>query len=537
MKHVRPLVLLFLLLPCAASAADLTARVDEVFAAWASKETPGCTVGVDQDGQPPIRRAYGMADLEHDIPNTPDTIIEAGSVSKQFTAAAVMLLVQQGKLALSDDARKYVPELPDYGKTITIDHLLHHTSGLRDWGVLAEIAGWPRGTRIHTHDHVLDIVSRQKALNHDPGAEFSYTNSGYNLLAVIVQRASGQSLAEFSRQHLFEPLGMTHTQWRDDFTRIVKGRAIAYGSDEAGAFHSEMPFENVYGNGGLLTTVGDLLIWNRSFVEPRVGGPELIQAMERRYRLTGGREIEYASGLFFTRYKGVPEISHSGATAAYRSFLARYPEQHLSVAVLCNAGDADSIGLAHQTADIFLAGQTQAPAPLTPIPLPAEELAGRAGLYRSLRAGEPMKLEVKDGRLVSTRGLSVAPLSSSVFQAENGTRLVFESSGVRYISRDGEEILFERVAEASPTPSQLAEYAGEYVSDEAEVTYTVAVEGGKLFLKARPDISIELSPLYADGFLNPMGIIARFLRDGSGKITEVSFGLPRVRDLRLQRRR
>ena len=535
MRHVRPLILLVLLLPCAVWA-DRNARVDEVFASWASKEKPGCTVGVDQDGQPPIRRAYGMADLEHDIANTPDTIIEAGSVSKQFTAAAVLLLVQQGKLSLSDDVRKHVPELPDHGKTITIDHLIHHTSGLRDWGVLAEIAGWPRGTRIHTHAHVLDIASRQKALNHDPGAEFSYTNTGYNLLAVIVQRVSGQSLAEFSRQQIFEPLGMTHTQWRDDFTRIVKGRAIAYASGEDGAFHSEMPFENVYGNGGLLTTVGDLLIWNRNFAEHKVGGPELIQAMERRYRLTGGREIEYASGLYFTSYQGVREVSHSGATAGYRAFLARYPDQHLSVVVLCNAGDADAVGLAHQTADLFLAGHTRAAAPINAIQLPEEELSSRAGFYRSLRAGEPMKLSVKDGRLVSTRGLSLAPISPTELRSETGVRVLFEPGGLRYIARDGEEILFERVAEASPTPAQLAEYAGEYVSDEAEVTYTVKVEDGKLFLKARPDISLELAPLYADGFLNPVGIIARFLRDGSGKVTEVSFALPRVRDLRLRRR-
>lgn len=463
MRHVRPLALLFLLLPCAASAADRTSQVDEAFAAWASKEKPGCTVGVDQDGQPPIRRAYGMADLEHDIPNTPDTIIEAGSVSKQFTAASVLLLVQQGKLALSDDVRKYVPELPDYGKTITIDHLIHHTSGLRDWGVVAEIAGWPRGTRIHTHAHVLDILSRQKALNHDPGAEFSYTNSGYNLLAIIVQRVSGQSLAEFSRRQLFEPLGMTHTQWRDDFSRIVKGRAIAYIA-EGGPFHSEMPFENIYGNGGLLTTVGDLLIWNRTFAEPRVGGPELIQAMERRYRLNNGQEIEYASGLFFTSYKGVPEVSHSGATAGYRAFLARYPEQHLSVAVLCNAGNASSVELAHKTAEIFLAGHLHPAAP------------------------EPSR--------------------------DNGSE----------------------ASTPSPTPAQLAEYAGEYASDEAEVVYSFVVENGKLFLKARPDISFELTP-EADGFRDPRGWFLRFLRDGSGKITEISLSVPRVKDLRFQRRR
>src|SRR3712207_4585162 len=183
---------------------DSAAAVDRVFSTWISRQTPGCAVGVARNGQTILERAYGMANLEYDVPNRPATIFEAGSVSKQFMAAAVALLAQQGKLTLDDDVRKYLPELPDYGTPITIRHMLNHTSGLRDWGTVMEIAGWPRGTRIHTHAHVLDIVSRQRALNFTPGAEYLYSNTGYNLLAILVERVSGTNFAEFTRRNLFE---------------------------------------------------------------------------------------------------------------------------------------------------------------------------------------------------------------------------------------------------------------------------------------------------------------------------------------------
>ena len=418
MRIKRAIFLVFLLLPglAAAQTPDPAAKVDEVFAEWRSQESPGCTVAVAEKGKTLVSRAYGMADLEHDVPITTSTVFEAGSVSKQFTAAAALLLVQQGKLALSDDVRKYVPELPEYGRPITIAHLIHHTSGLRDWGAVAGLQGWPRGTRIHTHAHMLDIASRQKELNYEPGTEFSYTNTGYNLLVVIVDRVSGQSFAEFTKRNIFEPLGMKRTQWRDDFTRVVKGRAIAYDKAEDG-FHSDMPFENVHGNGGLLTTAEDLLLWNENFVHGKVGGPALIEALQRRGRLNDGREIEYAGGLFIGTYEGLQEVSHDGATAGYRAFLARYPEQRLSVALLCNHGNINPDELGHRTADLFLTGKKEAaPAPAAPtVELPAGEISSRAGVYRNLRTGDVLRLDLKDGKLRTRGGRAVSPLSSSLF--------------------------------------------------------------------------------------------------------------------------
>jgi CubicO group peptidase (beta-lactamase class C family) len=283
--------------------------VDAVFARF-STSTPGCAVGVAAPGSPILAKGYGMADLEHDVPIAADTILEAGSVSKQFTAAAVLLLARDGKLSIDDPVRKYIPELPDYGMPLLIRHMLNHTSGLRDWGSVAAIAGWPRTTRVYTHAHVLEIASRQQSLNFPPGARWSYSNTGFNLAAIIVARVSGMTFAEFTRERIFEPAGMTHTSWRDDHTRIVKNRAIAYDEDtrHRGTFTTDMPFENVHGNGGLLTTVGDLLKWNDQFARPTVADKAFVELRQQPGRFSDGRTHGYAFGLYVGKRQGLREV-------------------------------------------------------------------------------------------------------------------------------------------------------------------------------------------------------------------------------------
>src|SRR5262245_37752644 len=335
-----------------AQAPDVGTKVDRIFAKWTSA-TPGCAVGVATGGRVTLAKGYGMADLEHDVLITPETIFEGGSVSKQVTAAAVLWLAREKQLSLDDLVRTYIPELPPYSPDITIRQMLTHTSGLRDWGNIASIAGWPRTTRAHTHAHVLEIVSRQRALNFTPGTRWSYTNTGFNLSAIIVERVSGQSFQEFSRAHLFGPLGMTHTSWRDDYTRIVKGRAIAYRERDK-TFSTDMPFENVYGNGGLLTTVGDLLKWNEHFDAVTEGDPLSTAAQQQPGAFNDGRPHGYAAGLLVGTYKGVREVYHSGSTAGYNAFLTRFPDQHVSVAVLCNATSGQATQYAHAVADLYL---------------------------------------------------------------------------------------------------------------------------------------------------------------------------------------
>lgn len=521
-------------------AADLAARVDEVFAPWNRTSSPGCAVGVASRGRPVLSRAYGMADLEHGIANTPDTVFEAGSVSKQFTAAAVLLLAQEGKLSLDDPVRKHLPELPDYGAPVTVRQMLHHTSGLRDWGAVAAVAGWPRGSRVHTHAHVLDIASRQRALNFTPGAEYSYSNTGYNLAAILVSRLAGKSFADFTREALFEPLGMNGTSWRDDYTRVVPRRAIAYDVSEDGRARMDMPFEDVHGNGGLLTTVGDLLAWNRNFVEATVGGRAFVDAQLTRARLNDGREVGYAAGLGLGRWRGVTEISHSGSTAGYRAFLARYPDQDLSVAVLCNAGSAGASSLARSVAALHLAGAIR-DAPVDPgIELPPAALAAREGLYRELRSQDVMRLVLDGAHLRIENGPKLEALTPRSFRVESGRRLEFEDDGngharaARLVSEDGDVLRFEPVMPAQPSLGELAGLAGDYVSEEAEARFTAAVEEGSLVLRQRPDKVIVLAPTYRDAFTSAE-MQVRFLRDGRGRVSEMSVGRSRLRDLRFRR--
>lgn len=523
---------------------DAAARVDGVFARY-TKETPGCAVGVSRDGREILSRAYGMADLERDVAATPATIYEAGSVSKQFTAAAVVLLAQQGRLSLDDDVRKHVPEVPDYGTPITIRHLLTHTSGLRDWGSVASIEGWPRGARTHTHAHVLEIVSRQTALNYPPGAAYSYTNTGYNLLVMIVDRVSGMSFADFSEKNIFEPLGMTNTEWRDDHTRIVKNRAVAYAPRRGGGFSIDMPFENVHGNGGLLTTVGDLLLWTQNLETGKLGGPPFIQEMHRQGILTSGRQIAYASGLSVNRYNDLPEVSHTGATAGYRAFLARYPQQKLAVAMLCNVGSASPGGLGHEVADVFLGDAVRRAAVSAPprgVTLPVAQLTAKAGLYRDPATGESLRLTVVDGALRIDGGGALVALSRMVFQVGPGSRrLIFEPvqgiprARIRETSEPDEAIVYEPVPEFAPTATDLNAYVGEYYSADARVALTASVEDGRLVIRRSPDTRIQLTPVYADAFDGGPGRI-RFIRDATGRVTALSIRQARVWDMRFVKR-
>jgi CubicO group peptidase (beta-lactamase class C family) len=519
--------------------ADAVARLDRVFERWNSKDAPGCAVAVSRAGQPLIARAYGMADLEHDVPNTPETIFEAGSVSKQFTAAAIVLLALDGKLSLEDNIRKYLPEIPDYGTPVTIRHMLTHTSGLRDWGSVAGISGWPRTRRAHTHAHVVDILSRQRGLNFPPGAEYSYSNSGYNLLAVIVDRVSGMSFAEFSKKRIFEPLGMTHTQWRDDFERIVKGRSVGYNM-RGNAYANSMPFEYVHGNGGLLTTVADLLLFTENLnTGTKLGGKAFVDEMHRQGILSNGQRISYASGLQVGEYNGTREVSHTGSTAGYRAFLARYPDKGMASAVLCNAGNANPGTIGNDIAAIFLgtpATRAVASQP-RPVTLTPQQLASRAGLYRHFR--RPGRLEITVGeRSLRAGNTELVPVSADKFQAINSERRIefIPGSGararVRDISADADTVYWEPVEAFKPDANKLAEFAGSYYSSDVETTFRLAVENGSLVLHRRPNTRVVLTPVFADAFTGGQIGQVRFFRDSSGRVTELSFGEARVYDLR-----
>ena len=529
--------------PAFAAPPDAAARVDKLFAKWETTESPGCAVAVAEGGKTVLARAYGMSDLERETANTVETVFEAGSVSKQFTAAAVMLLERDGKLALDDSVRKYIPELPDYGAPLTIRHLLTHTSGLRDWGAVAAAAGWPRGTQARTQGNVLEIVARQRALNYPTGTEFSYTNSGYNLAAILVSRVAGKSFADFTRERIFVPLGMTRTEWRDDYTRIVKGRATAYAKADDG-WHSAMPFENAHGNGGMLTTVGDLLRWNAALDAGTLAGADFAAAEQKTGTLSDGRPLRYAMGLYVDTWRGTREVSHGGATAGYRAGLARYPEQALSVAILCNADDVRAGGMTRDVAEIFLEGRLAAEPPPPPrATVGADVLAARAGLYRHASAMDVLKLDVIDGVLKANGRDALVPVDDRtfLFEPSPGTRITFDTDsagkvrGFTWTDADGPEP-FIRVQPAMLTAEKRAGYAGRYVAPEADgAVITIAVAGEDLVAHEGPDHAGKMVPVDADVFtLEDTGTFV-FDRVKSGAITGFRLFTGRLRGLQFQR--
>jgi CubicO group peptidase (beta-lactamase class C family) len=527
--------------PLAAQAPlDARARVDAIFAPWDTSTSPGCAVDVARDGTTLLERAYGMADLEHGIPNSHRTVFEGGSLSKQFTSAAVVLLAMDGKLSLDDDVRTYVPEVPDYGKTIRLRHLMTHTSGLRDWGSVAGISGWGREERSHTHDDVLDIVSRQSALNFDPGHEYSYSNTGYNLLAITVSRVSGIDFAEFSRERIFAPLGLRNTEWRDDYRRIVPGRSSAYDALDEDGWEINRPIEHVHGNGGILTTVGDLRIWAEGLTDGRLGGPEFVRLMHERGRLNDGSEIVYAAGLRVWDLAGVPAVTHTGSTAGYRAFLGRYPEQGLSVAMLCNASNVPTAPTGGRIARIFLGEAATDPQAPPGVQLSQGTLERLRGLYADPVTGFTKELRLEDGALFEDHELLVPTSDTELSVGASSRRYVFDEggggrSGLRVEDWQYTDKRYEPVDAWSPTEADLRAYVGTYYSPDAETTYLISVEGGALEVWQRPGDTHALRPAYEDAFRMGRGGMVRFRRDSAGQVTGLSLSLERVYDMRFER--
>jgi CubicO group peptidase (beta-lactamase class C family) len=385
--------------------------VDEVFADFAKPDSPGCSLAVARDGRLLYAKSYGMANLELDVPLSPSSVFDIGSTSKQFTAASILLLEKQGKLAVNDDIHKYIPELPDYGKKITILNLLNHTSGLRDYLVLFELAG-ENVDSVTTDDEALALIARQKALNFDPGSEWLYSNTGYFLLSVIVKRTSGKSLRDFAAENIFQPLDMTHTQYRDTHTSLILNRALAYDPIEKGPGYTlDVSYFEQTGDGAVHTTAGDLLKWDENFYSGKVGGADFLAEMQQTGTLSSGKHFGYAKGLSISTYRGLRTVRHGGSWGGYRAELLRFPDQHFSVVCLCNRSDGNPSRHANQVADIYLRSVMKEKAPKKDddddedrkrrpeISVSSAELASFAGDYSSDELGVTYRLTVANGKL------------------------------------------------------------------------------------------------------------------------------------------
>jgi CubicO group peptidase (beta-lactamase class C family) len=396
--------------PRASRAQDkATAAVDEVFADFTKAGSPGCSAAIYRNGRIIYAKGYGLANVEEDVALTRESVFDIGSTSKQFTAASILLLEKQGKLSVNDDVRKYIPELPDYGPKITILHLLNHTSGLRDYLTLMELAGINTDS-VTTDEDALQIITRQKAVNFAPGSDWLYSNTGFFLLSIIVKRVSGETLREFAAANIFTPLGMTHTQFRDDHTALIANRAMAYDPKERkDGYTLNISYFEQTGDGAVHTSVEDLLKWDENFYSGQVGGKEFLAEIQEQGKLNNGKVLDYAKGLFIADYRGLHTVSHGGSWGGYRAELLRFPEQHFSVACLCNRGDANPTRRAHQVADIYL-GSMMKPkeekkaaeheaVEKKEIPLSAEQLRLYVGDYWSNELGVTYRLGIVDGKL------------------------------------------------------------------------------------------------------------------------------------------
>jgi CubicO group peptidase (beta-lactamase class C family) len=547
-------VVLLLLCPAAAQAqtaapdAETKAKVDAVFATYDKSDSPGCALGVIRDGRLIYARGYGMANLEHSIPITPQTVFDIGSTSKQFAASSILLLAQQGKLSLDDDVRKFVPALPAYGQPVTIRHLLHHTSGLRDYLSLMALAGIDFDS-VTTDADALELITRQKALNFPPGAEHLYSNSGYFLLSVIVKSASGKSLREFAQEHIFGPLEMKHTHYHDDHTRIVPLRATGYAPRREGGFAVSMSGFEQTGDGAVYTTIEDLLLWDRNFYEPKVGGDELLRSLHTTGTLSSGSPLTYAAGLVVSDFRGLKTVRHGGSWAGYRAELLRFPDEKFSVSCLCNLGSANPSRLSQQVAEVFLGEKMAAPQQRAAaeaaqgVTLTEAELKPKASLYRGA-SGSLIRVAWRDGKLWI--GPSGAPaeellaLSASRFRVRDwppSSEVQFEPAGprhrIRLLRENREPEMFEAVEEFTPTPEQLAEFGGTYYSEELDVNYVLAIENGRLSARVRGQSRL-LQPTYRDAF-TAGGRQFEFTRDAQGRVTGFAVQAGRVRNIRFVR--
>ncbi len=529
------------------------AQIDAIFAEWNRPDSPGCALAIMQNGQVVYERGYGMANLSHDVKIEAGTLFDAASLSKQFTAAAIVLLAGQGKLSLDDRIHRYLPELPDFGAPVTIRQLLHHTSGLRDQLDLLMLSEFRPAVDLITDADVMSLVARQKALNFPPGSQFSYTNTGYTLLAQIVERVSGRSLREFTTHQIFTPLGMKRTHFREDHAEVDKGEALAYVPAPKGAFRLAVTNFDTAGPASLRTTVEDLAKWDENFYAPRIGGPDFTRKMTQLDPLTGGEPGRYAMGLYLDEYRGLPIVEHSGAIGGYRANLIRFPQQRFSAACLCNTL-ANAAELTRKVADLYLAPRFTKSAPAVsstgePMKLPQARVAGKAGFYHTQGLGVLLQLSAEDGLLSLTNKGQRKPLRTDgkgAFQFPSSAYSVrFEPSegeASRLILDSGGRLpeVWERMPAYSPPRAAQNEFAGVYYSDELDVSYRIEASQGALLLERKKYRADTLQPiardLFGDAALNSLFVAPiQFLRDSTGRVSLMTLSTDRSRNLKFVR--
>jgi len=548
---------LFLILFSTAVADEKTDKVDQLFSRWGKTNSPGCALAIIQDGRVIYKHGYGMANLEHSIPISPGSVFYIGSCSKQFVAMCIALLSAEGKLSLDDDIHKYIPEMPDYGILLTVRHLIHHTSGLRDYLTLLGIIGMDFGT--YHEDDVLELIARQKELNFKPGEEYLYSNSGYFLLAVIVERASGKSLREYAEENIFKPLGMRNSRFHDDYTELIPNRAFGYFPGGKDKYRNFISTFDCVGSGGLFTSVEDLFLWDQNFYHHRVGGKDVMEIIHTKGKLNNGQELDYAFALRISSYKGLKTVDHGGALGGYRSYMVRFPEQNFSVICLSNLSSINPTKLSQQIADIYLADEFEKAkeeipplkedriSPEKEIKISEKKLKERAGDYIEPQSGEVIRLFLKDGKLnalMSGQSYVLAARSEAEFYLLDvpvGVVLKFEKKEkdmpcFLHVLQEGEPPrIFQSFQPVKLSPEQLKEYEGEYFSEELQVTFRLGIKEDRLHFSHKNAPRGFLNPTLQDKF-TLRNLKVHFLRDEEGRIAAFTLDAGRVKNLRFVKR-
>jgi len=538
------LALVFLTDFCSA-AGKPNAKVDELFSPWDRADSPGAAIVIVKDSRVIYQRGYGCANLETRTPITPETVFDVASVAKQFAGFAVATLIEEGKLSLDDDVRKYVPAIPDFGKPITIRHLVYHTSGLRDWPETLALSGmdW---SGVITLPTILEMVQRQRELDFQPGEEYQYSNTGYNLLAATVGKITDQSFREWSDANIFKPLGMKSTHVCDNPTETVANRAESY-MPNGKKFSRAISQLAAEGSSSLFVSAEDMSKWMLNFMTARMGG-KAISRMSEPDKLNNGKRIDYGFGVGLGEYHGARKISHTGSWAGYRSIVMFVPEKEFAVAILANAANINTSSLATKIADIYLDRSPSAKAAAEATPkLTATEKPNPVswdnfvGTYR-LRAGWLLDITRDGDQLIAqaTREekFKMTPTSGTTFFVQgygSSVEFVSEKSGpATHLLYRG--IRAPRLSPPKFTPEQLREYVGDYWSEEVRVAYRIELRDGGLGVRQRSGAWVRLLPTGMDRFDTDQGGGALgFTRNDTGEITELKVSGGRIRNVRFVR--
>ncbi|MFC7049468.1 serine hydrolase domain-containing protein [Emcibacter nanhaiensis] len=536
-----------------------TKQIDEFFAPWSTAATPGAAVIVIHHGKVIHRKGYGLANLEYGVPVTPETIFHSASLSKQFTAFAIGLLEYRGKVDVGKPVQYYIPEVPEFPWPVTVEQMIHHTSGLRDVTSLFALQG-RNPSDVSTDQHVMRLISLQQDLNFEPGSRFMYTNAGYTLLAQIVARVGGKSFRRWTSDEIFTPLGMTHSHFNDDYSEVVPGRAYSYqpaGTAKDGNSYSKYPMNfSMVGSTGLLTTVDDLAKWMDNLITGTYGGTALRDRMIRKTKLNDGSALDYGYGLNLGSYHGVPTIRHGGTDAGFRSSLMVFPDQKLGIAILGNTAEFPAETIAQKIADLFLpqqaapqsteAAQTAPATGMTPDDAANVKIVPQqySGQYL-LNDGNFLHITEREDGInlqVGPTALKLYPASTTSFfitEADAGVEFSGFDSG-RYskatlrnagVLTDGEKIETD-----AASPEKLAEYAGRYYLPETESFLTIKVKENSLTTWIAGQEGIGVSYAGKDYFVNPqLRVSLRFERDGKGQVIAARASMDRIQNMLLEK--